>query len=242
MTYVKALFDLDNFADRAVKTREPVVKTDSSTGLIQKPFDLKVPDFESLDVPFSYDYLNLKALEERIQEARDIDFADEGTGPSTVSESETVRPKSKPSSWSQPVQGNLEDLSAARESLAAIESRGSGDYAAIGPVVKKGMYKGQRAYGRYQVMEGNIPSWTREALGKSLTTEQFLNDQKAQDAVVEYQLKKSFNRYGNYEDAASIWFTGKPVSKAGNVSDGFTTAPEYLQKFRRHFNSFKGSN
>jgi hypothetical protein len=240
MTYVKALFDLDSFADKAVKAREPVVKTDSSTGLIQKPFELQVPDFESLDTPFSYEYLNLKALEERIQETKDTDFADEGTGPSTVSGSETVRPKSKPSSWSKPVGVNLEDLPAARESLATIES--SGNYAAVGPVVSKGMYKGQRAYGRYQVMEGNIPSWTREALGKSLTTEQFLNDQKAQDAVVEYQLKKSFSKYGNYEDAASIWFTGKPVSKAGNVSDGFTTAPEYLQKFRRHFNNFKGSN
>lgn len=237
MSYVKALFDLDDFANRLVKTQEPVTKTEGSTGLIQKPFDLEIPEVETPKTPFSYEYLNLKALEERIQEAKDTSFADEGTGPSTVSGSETVGPKS---SWSKPVGGNLEDLSAARESLATIES--SGNYAAIGPVVSKGMYKGQRAYGRYQVMEGNIPGWTREALGKSLTTEEFLSSEKAQDAVVEYQLKKSFSKYGNYEDAASIWFTGKPVSKAGNVSDGFTTAPEYLQKFRRHFNNFKGSN
>lgn len=242
MSYVKALFDLDNFANRLVKTQEPVTKTEGSTGLIQKPFELDIPEVETPKTPFSYEYLNLKALEERIQNAKDTGFADEGTGPSTVESTNSSRPKARPSGWTKPVQGTLEDLSAARESLAAIESRGSGDYAAIGPLVEKGMYKGQRAYGRYQVMEGNISSWTKEALGESLTTEEFLNSEKAQDAVVEYQLKKSFNKYGNYEDAASVWFTGKPASKAGNVSDGFTSAPEYLQKFRRHFSSFKGSN
>lgn len=239
MSYVKALLELDNFANRLVKTEEPVIKTEGS-GFIQKPFDLEVPEVEAPKTPFSYEYLNLKALEERIQNAKDTNFADEGTGPSTVTS--VSGPKARPRSWTTPVVGNLEDLPAAREALAAIESRGSGDYAAVGPVVDKGMYKGQRAYGRYQVMEGNIPSWTKEALGKSLTTEEFLNDQAAQDAVVEYQLKKSFDKYGNYEDAASVWFTGKPASKAGNVNDGFTSAPEYLQKFRRHFSSYKGNN
>lgn len=241
MSYVKALYEMDNFANSLIKTQEPMSKAEGSVGLIQKPFDLEIPNIEPTKVQFSYDYLNLKALEERIQEAKDTGFANEGTGPSTVESMNPSRPKARPSGWTKPVQGTLEDLSAARESLAAIESRGSGDYVAIGPVVEKGMYKGQRAYGRYQVMEGNIPSWTKEALGESLTTEEFLNNEKAQDAVVEYQLKKSFNRYGNYEDAASVWFTGKPASKAGNVSDGFTSAPDYLQKFRRHFSSFKGN-
>jgi hypothetical protein len=242
MSYVEAVLNADQLLSSILAGQATQqTNVDYVMGLMERePKDVAKLDAISSGPIFSSDYLALKALEERVQEFKGTDFADEGTGPSTVSGSETVKPKSKPSSWSKPVGVNLEDLPAARESLATIES--SGNYAAIGPVVSKGMYKGQRAYGRYQVMEGNIPSWTREALGKSLTTEQFLNDQKAQDAVVEYQLKKSFSKHGNYEDAASIWFTGKPVSKAGNVSDGFTTAPEYLQKFRRHFNNFKGSN
>jgi hypothetical protein len=136
----------------------------------------------------------------------------------------------------KPVDG---PLSAAREAIAAVES--SGNYSAIGPVVEKGMYKGQRAIGRYQVMEGNIGPWTEEALGKRMTTEEFLADQAAQDAVVEYQLSKSVKKYGTYEDAASVWFSGQPVSKAGNRDDGYTTVPQYVAKFQTHFKKFAGN-
>ncbi len=95
-----------------------------------------------------------------------------------------------------------------RDAIAAIESRGSGDYSALGPVMSKGSYTGDRAYGRYQVMGNNIPSWTREALGQSMTPEQFLADPKAQDAVFDHHFGKSVQQYGNPQDAASVWFTG----------------------------------
>jgi hypothetical protein len=121
------------------------------------------------------------------------------------------------------------------EAIAAVESMGSGDYEAIGPVVKKGMYKGQRAYGRYQVMEGNIAPWTKAALGKSLTVEEFMADPKAQDAVALHQLQMSKNKHGTWEDAASVWFSGRPMASAGNASDGYTTVPEYISKFRQNF-------
>jgi hypothetical protein len=119
--------------------------------------------------------------------------------------------------------------------LAAVESRGSGDYEAVGPVVKKGMYKGQRAYGRYQVMEGNIGDWTEAAIGRRLTTEEFVASPEAQDAVASHQLQMSKDKYGTWEDAVSVWFSGKPVSKAGKASDGYLTVPEYINKFRRNF-------
>jgi len=135
----------------------------------------------------------------------------------------------------KPVDG---PLSAAREAIAAVESRGSGDYAAVGPVVAKGMYKGQRAYGRYQVMEGNIGPWTKEVFGKAMTKEEFMANPQAQDAVVEHQLAKSVKKYGTYEDAASVWFSGQPVSKAGNRDDGYTTVPEYVGKFQTHFKKY----
>lgn len=127
------------------------------------------------------------------------------------------------------------DISGVLEAIAAVESRGSGDYAALGPVVKKGMYKGQRAIGRYQVMEGNIAPWTKAALGRSLTREEFLADTKAQDAVAAHQLQAAKNKHGTWEDAASVWFSGQPLASAGNASDGYTTVPEYISKFRRNF-------
>ena len=65
------------------------------------------------------------------------------------------------------------------KAIANIESRGSGGYSAIGPKTKKG----NRAYGKYQVMDFNIPSWTKKHLGKSFTPAQFLASPQAQDAV-----------------------------------------------------------
>ena len=49
---------------------------------------------------------------------------------------------------------------------------------------------GDRAYGAYQVMGANIPSWTREVLGRSMTPEQFLADKGAQDQVARAKLKQ----------------------------------------------------
>lgn len=160
----------------------------------------------------------------------------------TVEDVEVTRPMSRRDAGFEPVPGTLSDLSAAREAIAAVESRGSGDYAAIGPVVTKGMYKGQRAYGRYQVMEGNIGPWTEEVFGKPMTKEEFMNDPEAQDAVVENQLRKSYEKFGTYDDAASVWFSGQPYNPSSRRSDGFTTVPEYVKKFRRFFVENKGTS
>lgn len=115
------------------------------------------------------------------------------------------------------------------EAIASIES--GGNYGAKGPVVQKGSYAGDRAYGKYQVMGKNIPSWTKEALGVSMTPEEFLANPQAQDAVFRVKFGQSVAKYGNPQDAASVWFSGRPVAEAGNASDGMTTVPEYVQKF-----------
>jgi len=99
------------------------------------------------------------------------------------------------------------------------------------PVVKGGMYKGQRAIGEYAIMPGNVPQWTKQALGYEMSVEDFKDNPDAQAYVTEYKINEYYNKYGTVEDAASVWFTGKTVKEAGNVSDGYTTAPEYLQKF-----------
>ena len=121
------------------------------------------------------------------------------------------------------------------DAVAAVESAGSGDYKALGPVVTKGMYKGQRAYGRYQVMEGNIGPWTEAALGRRLTKDEFLADPKAQDAVAAHQLQMSKDKHGTWEDAVSVWFSGRPMAQAGNADDGYLSTPQYINKFRRNF-------
>jgi hypothetical protein len=50
--------------------------------------------------------------------------------------------------------------------------------------------------------------------------------------VFETQFGKSVAKYGNPVDAASVWFSGRPLAKAGNASDVLgTTVPQYAQKF-----------
>jgi len=123
-----------------------------------------------------------------------------------------------------------------RDAIAAIESRGSGDYSALGPLTK-----GDRAYGRYQVMGANIPQWSQEALGRTISPQEFLNDPAAQDTI--------FNtRFGGYlknhspQDAASIWFTGRPVAQGGSARDVTgTSGNQYAAKFNKELGA-TGSN
>jgi len=99
----------------------------------------------------------------------------------------------------------------AKQGVSRVES--GGNYGAIGPDVKRkdGV---DRAYGKYQVMGANIPSWTKQALGRSLTPQEFLNDKDAQEAVFEDQFKRNIAKYGSLEDAVSVWFSGRPLAQA----------------------------
>lgn len=112
------------------------------------------------------------------------------------------------------------------DAIASVESDGSGGYSAVGPDTGKG-----RAYGRYQVMDFNIGPWTREVLGREMTPEEFVASPQAQDAVFGAKFGSYVQRYGNPQDAASMWFSGRPMAEAGNASDGYTTVPEYVNKF-----------
>lgn len=138
------------------------------------------------------------------------------------------------SSRDEPIPVDAE-VSNVLDAIAAVESKGSGDYSAVGPKVTKGMYKGQHAYGRYQVMEGNIGPWSEEALGRRLTKDEFMADPKAQDAIAAHRLQLAKDKHGTWEDAASVWFSGQPMAKAGNASDDYLNVPQYINKFRRNF-------
>ena len=85
---------------------------------------------------------------------------------------------------------------------AISEQESNGNYSAKGVWVN-----GDRAYGKYQVMGANIPSWTRTYYGKSLTPQQFLNNPKAQEAVARGVLKSYFNKWGA-RGAAAAWYAG----------------------------------
>lgn len=123
--------------------------------------------------------------------------------------------------------GGDTNIASIKQAISKIES--SNNYRALSPVNRNG----ERAYGRYQVMASNIPAWTREALGQSLTPQQFLNSPEAQEATVEYQLSKIYQKYGNPDDVAAVWFSGRPLR--GNTSTDITgtSVPKYVSNFRK---------
>lgn len=122
------------------------------------------------------------------------------------------------------------DMDRYAKAIRTIESgSAAGNYEALGKITKTG----DRAYGAYQVMGNNIPSWTQKALGRTLTPDEFLKDKAAQDAVFKDQFGASVKKYGA-DDAASIWLTGRTQARAGNAADANgTTAADYVGKFRR---------
>ena len=116
-----------------------------------------------------------------------------------------------------------------RDAIAGIESAGSGDYAAIGPQTKTG----DRAIGRYQVMGANVPEWTKAALGRSMTPQEFAASPEAQDAVFDHRFGQYVQKYGP-EGAAKAWFAGEGGMKNGGARDQLgTSVDQYGQKFMR---------
>jgi hypothetical protein len=121
-------------------------------------------------------------------------------------------------------------LERAKKAIAGIES--SGNYAALGVANKAG----QRAYGKYQVMDFNIPSWTKAALGKSFTPQQFLADPQAQEKVFEHKFQSYVQQYGSPENAAKVWFGGPGALNNPNAKDVLgTSVSGYAQKFNQSF-------
>lgn len=115
-----------------------------------------------------------------------------------------------------------------RDAIASIESAGSGDYAAVGPTHPKL----GRALGRYQVMEANIGPWSKAALGREVTADEFMKDPKIQDAIFDHQFDQYVDKYGE-EGAAQAWFGGAGgVGKTSRTDSLGTSIGEYGTKFR----------
>lgn len=123
-----------------------------------------------------------------------------------------------------PTQGYAANIANLSHAVKTVES--GGNYQAIGPQTRTG----DRAYGAYQVMGANIPQWTKEVLGQSLTPQQFLASTEAQDAVARAKLGQYTNKYGP-EGAAKAWFAGEGGMNNPNATDALgTSVSSYGQK------------
>ena len=110
-----------------------------------------------------------------------------------------------------------------------IESHG--DYGAVGPANPK---NGDRAYGAYQVMGANVPVWTKEYLGRSMTPQEFLHDKNAQDAVYKARMGQYIGQYG-LNGALDHWLGMGKTDFTG------TSHPEYQNRFMTALNGGAGS-
>lgn len=115
------------------------------------------------------------------------------------------------------------------KAIASIESSG-GNYKEIGPLTRSG----DRAYGKYQVMGDNVGPWTKEILGQEMNPQQFINNPEAQEKVFSGKFGQYLKQTGSPQDAASMWFTGKPQAQGANRRDILgTTGDSYVRQFTK---------
>lgn len=160
------------------------------------------------------------------------------TGAQTgVSQKKISAPEVGVTSPDQKQTGGAFNVEKFKQAISGVES--GGNYGAKGPVQESG----DRAYGKYQIMGSNIPSWTKEALGEALTPARFLVSPEAQEDVASYMMQKYYNQRGSAADVASMWFTGRPYEQAGGtVSDSLgTTNQTYVQKVLNNYAGLGGA-
>lgn len=79
------------------------------------------------------------------------------------------------------------------------------------------------ALGKYQIMPSNLSGsgrgWDYEALGRDVSSQQFLNNPRLQEQIARYKLRQYFNQYGP-AGAASAWYSGSPDNWNSTASQG----------------------
>ena len=91
-------------------------------------------------------------------------------------------------------------------------------------------------------MPGNLPEWSRLALGRVVTEEEFMENPEIQDTIFFDQMMRNYRRHGSWEDAASVWFTGRPAREGARASDGGLTGSQYVNRFTNRFNLYLGNS
>lgn len=73
------------------------------------------------------------------------------------------------------------------------------------------------ALGKYQIMPGNLPSWSKQALGHSISRQTFLNSPELQEQIARYQMQQYYNKWGP-RGAAIAWYAGPGAVNSRNLN------------------------
>lgn len=150
-----------------------------------------------------------------------------------------------PSTFDSPASHTPEAVVALRRAIIGQES--GANFRAVN------RHSGALGYG--QVMPANVPSWSREALGYSLTPDQFLNSPELQLKVIDHKLNEYWqaalvDAQGNEAIAvrrvASHWYSGKPyryTSTRAQYSGGhrYPSVAEYTLQVLQRYEQEKAS-
>jgi len=113
---------------------------------------------------------------------------------------------------------------------------------AIGQQESGGNYNARNpsgAIGKYQIMAANIPGWSNQALGYTITAGQFAGSPELQEKVAEYHLQRLYNKYGP-AGAAVAWYAGEGTAQKwlkaggngynGTQAGGYPSINKYVQQ------------
>ena len=89
------------------------------------------------------------------------------------------------------------------------------------------------ALGAYQVLDTNLASWSRAALGRSVGQAEFLRSPHLQDRVFHHRFGHYVRKYGAH-GAARAWLGGEGAARGGGGADRFGSTPNsYASRFMR---------
>lgn len=82
------------------------------------------------------------------------------------------------------------------------------------------------AIGKYQILPSNWSAWAKEAGLPANAPTTPANQEK----VAQHKIQQYYNKYGNWEDVASAWYSGRPLSKvAADAKQGdYPTIRSYV--------------
>jgi len=93
--------------------------------------------------------------------------------------------------------------------------------------------RGRTALGAYQILDTNLAAWSRAALGRSVSQDEFLRSPSLQDQVFHHRFGHYVRKYGPH-GAARAWLGGEGAARGGEGADRFGSTPSsYAAKFWR---------
>ncbi len=98
------------------------------------------------------------------------------------------------------------------------------------------------AVGKYQVLKGNIPGWSKQVLGYSISWQKFRDTPALQEKIVRGILKGYYDKYGA-RGAASAWYSGNPnLDQSTRSQSGGPSIKKYVDDVINRASTYKGGS